>query len=124
MANLVYNQNQKLKAVGVEIPFTQEQVQEYYKCSQDPVYFITNYAKIVSLDDGIVPFIPYPYQERIINAVHNNNNIIAKIGRQLGKCVDGSTAINIRNKKTGEIISLSIGEFYELIKNQEVPDLS
>jgi ABC-type dipeptide/oligopeptide/nickel transport system ATPase subunit len=31
-----------------------------------------------------------------------------------GKCVLGETLINIRNKKTGEIISIPIGEFYDM----------
>ena len=81
----VYNKNNNLKAAGVQIEFTPDQVQEYIKCSQDPIYFIETYAKIVSLDRGIVPFKLYPYQIRIIDAFHNNRKVIAKIGRQLGK---------------------------------------
>ena len=39
-----YNNNPNLKAAGVQINFTPEQIQEYIKCSQDPVYFIENYC--------------------------------------------------------------------------------
>ena len=51
-----YLGNPNLKPGGVGIEFTKEQVQEYLKCSQDPIYFIKNYVKIVSLDEGLVPF--------------------------------------------------------------------
>jgi ABC-type cobalamin/Fe3+-siderophores transport system ATPase subunit len=35
-----------------------------------------------------------------------------------GKCVDINTNIRLRNKKTGEIIETTIGEFYEIQKKQ------
>ena len=51
-----YNANPLLKAAGVNIPFTQEEVQEYVKCSKDPIYFIKKYCKIISLDHGLINF--------------------------------------------------------------------
>ena len=41
-----YLGNPNLKPGGVGIEFTKEQVQEYLKCSQDPIYFIMNYMII------------------------------------------------------------------------------
>lgn len=81
----VYNNNPHLKAAGVQLQFTEEQVSEYLKCAEDPLYFIENYAKVVSLDKGIVPFTPYPYQRRIIKSIHENRNTIVKLFRQSGK---------------------------------------
>ncbi len=74
-----------LKAVGVQIEWTEETAREYARCSKDPEYFIRNYCKIVSLDKGIVTFDPYPYQLRCIKAMHNNRNVIGKLFRQAGK---------------------------------------
>ena len=51
-----YLGNENLKSSGVDIQFTQEQIEEYLKCKEDPVYFAKNYIKIISLDEGIVPF--------------------------------------------------------------------
>ena len=38
---------------------------EYQKCMQDPAYFARTYVKIISLDEGLVPFDLYPYQEEM-----------------------------------------------------------
>ena len=51
-----------LRAPGQEIPLTPEQTEEYIKCSVDPMYFLTHYYTITSLDQGEVLFDPYPYQ--------------------------------------------------------------
>jgi len=80
-----YLGNQNLKASGVSVPFTEEQVKEYLKCSKDPVYFIKTYIKIVSLDEGLVPFDLWDFQEDIIEKVHSNRFVIAKLPRQTGK---------------------------------------
>ena len=85
MATDKYLGNQNLKAAGVSVPFTEEQVQEYLKCSKDPVYFIKKYIKIVSLDEGLVPFELWDFQEDIVEKVHNNRFVIAKLPRQTGK---------------------------------------
>ena len=55
------------------------------KCAKDPIYFIKNYVRIVSLDEGLVPFEMYDFQEDIVNKVHNNRFVIAKLPRQTGK---------------------------------------
>ena len=80
-----YLGNQNLKPAGVEVPFSEEDVKEYVKCSQDPVYFVRKYIKIVSLDEGLIPFDLYDYQEDIIQTVHANRFVIAKLPRQTGK---------------------------------------
>ena len=46
--------------------FTKEQILEFMKCAGDPVYFAKNYMKIVSLDEGLVQFNPYHFQEKLI----------------------------------------------------------
>lgn len=85
MTLLTYLKNPRLKAAGVLVEYTQDQVEDYIKCSKDPVYFIEKYCKIVSLDHGVVPFELFPYQKRMIEAIHNNKNSLGKMGRQLGK---------------------------------------
>jgi len=82
---LFYNSNTLLKAAGIKIPFTEDQVQEYIKCANDPIYFIDNYCKIISLDFGLIPFKLYPCQVEKVNIIHNNRKVILMEGRQQGK---------------------------------------
>lgn len=80
-----YLGNPNLKPARQTVAFTQEQVDEYVKCSEDPVYFMKKYIKIISVDHGLVPFDLWDFQEDLVNLVHNNRFVIAKFPRQTGK---------------------------------------
>jgi hypothetical protein len=80
-----YLGNQRLKKVGVELSYTEEQVAEIIKCTEDPVHFIKNYVKIVNVDRGLVPFDMWPFQEEMVKTFHENRFCIAKMPRQVGK---------------------------------------
>ena len=83
--NDVYLGNPNLKKAGTPIQFTKKQVQEWIKCKKDPIYFATHYIKIISLDEGLVPFDMYDFQRRILQDFHENRFNIAKLPRQTGK---------------------------------------
>lgn len=80
-----YLGNTNLKAAGVNINFSEKQVEEYVRCAADPVYFIKNYVKIISLDKGTVPFSMYHFQEEMVELCHKNRFVISKMPRQSGK---------------------------------------
>lgn len=82
---LYYLGNEKLKAAGVKIPFTQFQATEYLKCADDPIYFIENYVKIVNLDGGIVLMKLHPFQKEIIKTYRTERKVIQLAPRQTGK---------------------------------------
>ena len=108
-----YLGNARLKRVGVELSYTEDQLKEIVKCTEDPVYFIRNYVKIVNVDKGLVPFEMWDFQENMVREFHDNRFVIAKMPRQVGKCFCINTPIRLRNKKTGEIVEMTVGEFYE-----------
>ena len=83
--NSVYLGNPNLKKANVATNFTPDQVEEFIKCSEDPVYFIRNHIKIVSLDEGVIPFQLYEFQETMVQRFHDNRFNIAKLPRQSGK---------------------------------------
>ena len=85
MSDNVYLGNPNLKKANTQIEFTEEQILEFLKCKEDPVYFARNYIKIVSLDEGLVPFNMYPFQEKLIQNFHDNRFNICKMPRQTGK---------------------------------------
>ena len=81
----VYLGNPLLKKANVQQEFTKEQILEFMACKNDPVYFAKNHVKIVSLDEGLVPFRPYDFQEKLIENFHANRFNICKMPRQTGK---------------------------------------
>ena len=81
----VYLGNPNLKKANTPIEFTEEQINEWIRCKNDPVYFANNYIKIVSLDEGLTQFHPYHFQEKLINRFHENRFNICKMPRQTGK---------------------------------------
>ena len=80
-----YLGNPNLKKVNQPKEWTQKEIEEYQKCMDDPLYFIETYIKIVSLDEGLVPFKPYNFQKDMIGTFHNNRFTICKLPRQSGK---------------------------------------
>ena len=80
-----YLGNPNLKKANVAQEWTKEEVEEYTKCMKDPIYFIQQYIKIVSLDEGLVPFTLYDFQKEMVGTFHNNRFTICKLPRQSGK---------------------------------------
>ena len=85
MTDSVYLGNPNLKKANVAQEWTREEVEEYAKCMKDPIYFIQHYIKIVSLDEGLVPFKLYDFQKEMVGTFHNNRFTICKLPRQSGK---------------------------------------
>ena len=85
MSNDVYLGNPLLKRANTAIQFTKEQIEEYIKCKEDPIYFAQNYVQIVTLDHGLQPFKTYDFQEKLIKNFHESRFNICKMPRQTGK---------------------------------------
>jgi hypothetical protein len=80
-----YLGNPLLKKANTAIQFTEEQIIEFARCQDDPIYFAKNYIQIVTLDYGLQPFKPYPFQETMIERFHNYRFNVCKLPRQSGK---------------------------------------
>lgn len=76
-----------LRAPGQNIPLTPEQTEEYIKCSLDPMYFLSHYYTITSLDQGEIIFNPFDYQRDFLQTIVENRFIAILAARQLGKSV-------------------------------------
>ena len=81
----IYLGNPNLKKANTQIQFSANQIEEFMRCKNDPIYFTQKYVKIVSLDEGLVPFKPYKFQEKLIKRFHKNRFNICKMPRQTGK---------------------------------------
>ena len=89
----IYLGNPNLKKANVAQEFSAEQIEEFMRCAGDPVYFAKTYMKIVSLDEGLVQFSPYDFQEKLIKNFHENRFNICKMPRQTGKRVNGFNSL-------------------------------
>jgi hypothetical protein len=82
-----YLGNPNVRGADVEHPWTKEELIEYKKCLDDPVYFAKEYCKIIHLDDGLVPFTLYPYQETMFEHFEDYRFNIILACRQSGKSI-------------------------------------
>ncbi len=85
MADEIYLGNPNLKKANTAVEFTKEQVIEFVRCKNNPVYFSQQHVKIVTLDEGLKGFEPYDFQEKLIRNFHDNRFNICKMPRQTGK---------------------------------------
>lgn len=82
-----YKGNPLVKRDGIQQEWNQGDVTEYIKCMRDPVYFAETYAKIISLDKGLVSFNLYPYQREMFQQFNENRFSIVLACRQSGKSI-------------------------------------
>jgi hypothetical protein len=80
-----YLGNPRLKRINMPMQLTEDQVHEFIRCSKDPIYFIENYVKIITLDKGFVQIKLYPFQRQAVQDINDNRRVIVKAGRQVGK---------------------------------------
>jgi len=87
LQNEAYLGNPNVKRDGVLQVWTPELLQIYKKCMDDPIYFAEEYVKVISLDQGLVPFKLYPYQKEMFGHFNDNRFSIILACRQSGKSI-------------------------------------
>ena len=80
------------------------------------MHFLLNYFYIIHPTKGREIIKPFPYQLGLLDAMSKHRFSINLLSRQLGKCVCYDTYVKVRNKKTGEIMEIQIGDFFNLVK--------
>jgi len=83
--NDFYLNNPNLPRANYQHAFTQNEIDEFKKCANDPVYFAKTYMKIINVDEGLVPFAMWDFQEEMVQTFHENRFAICKLPRQVGK---------------------------------------
>ena len=82
-----YNGNNRVKKHGVQQVWNFHNLIEYKLCSMSAQYFARNYCKIYSLDDGLVDFNLYDYQDKMFDHFDKNRFSIVLACRQSGKSI-------------------------------------
>ena len=88
-----YHGNPNLKPLAYQHDFSEEEIKEYVKCKENPVYFIETYVKIITLDKGLQPFKLYDCQKKKVDVIMNNRRVVLMEGRQQGKTVTSAACI-------------------------------
>lgn len=77
--------NTHLRPAGLPVIMTPEQMREYIKCMDDPLYFVDRYIKIIDVDEGVIEFHPYEYQKKMIKTFDKKRFTVVMAPRQCGK---------------------------------------
>jgi hypothetical protein len=80
-----YRGNPLIKRDGIQINWTPDMLAEYIKCSQDPIYFLETYMKIIHPDDGLIPFNMWDFQKQMLRNFQEWRENIVLTARQVGK---------------------------------------
>lgn len=89
-----------------------ELLNEFTKCKEDPVYFISNYIKVTHPVRGLVPFKLYPFQVEMLEAIKTHRFNVLRKFRQAG-CTTISAAYSlwmIVFQKHKQVVILSKGD--------------
>lgn len=120
-----FDDDKYIKKPNTAVAYTDEQILQLRKCN-DPVngamYFMENFLYIKHPMRGAILFEPYDYQRELIECMATHRKTVLLCGRQLGKCLDGSTMIKIKNKTTGESKEVSMADFHLMVAgdNKEI----
>lgn len=94
---------------------------ETEKCKEDFNYFCSEYVKIIHPIKGEVPFVLFPYQERLFDAIQKDKHVICKTFRQGGftqfMCVHALWKCLFFPNQTNLIVSKSDRESVVIGKN-------
>lgn len=96
------------------IQYTEQQIRELQNCVRDPLYFCKNFVKVRDTQKGLVPFIPYPYQGRLITAFYERRFTVAMCARQLGKTTCAASFLLWEAMFRPDITILIVGNTYNM----------
>lgn len=104
--------------------YTVMQKLEYIKCMRDCVYFTEKYVKIISIDDGIIPFKLYKFQKKLLRLYSDNRFSIAMQCRQSGKTQTTASFIlhfnNFTTAKTTAVLANKASQAREILSRVQM----
>lgn len=112
--------NDYVKQPNIDHDYTEEQIKEVFKCSQDLGYFL-KYVKIISLDKGLIQFKPFEYQKAMLKMFKENRYCIVLSSRQSGKCVTGDQEIVIMPKRGGRPFKTTMANHFSKVPHNPRP---
>jgi hypothetical protein len=125
-----FNRDTELRASNIPFKMTDDEMEEYQKCYDNPEYFIDKYCKFMT-DKGMSTVQLRDYQTKVIDlvtaesydedlddAVPTNRNIIWLASRQVGKCVSPSVSISCKKNESVENVNADLLQTYLCYKKK------
>lgn len=113
------NKEGLLRAGIVGKEYTKLQCLDWIKCGIDAVYMAKKYVKIISIDDGLIPFNLYDFQEELLQLYQNNRFVISMQARQSGKTQVTAMYLlhflNFHEAKTSAILANKADQAQEIL---------
>lgn len=121
-----FQRDLQLRAPNIVFEMTPEEMAEYEKCYEDPLYYVSHYCKFQTDDDYQLVKLR-PFQEKVIKTVTEehfidasceklgpkNRSIIWMAARQSGKCLIFNELCNFKDELSGSNPKkISIGNKY------------
>jgi hypothetical protein len=106
-----YQGNENILRKDALFKWTDDMKAELRLCVKSILHFAESHFYIIT-EDGKKKIELYKYQKNLLKAFKNERFNVVLSSRQSGKCLASNTLIKIKNKKTGEIEEITIGEFY------------
>lgn len=94
----------------------EQMIKAIAKSKRDIVWWAENFFRIVSLNTGLSVIKLYEKQRQMLYHLVNHDRNIVLAARQTGKCVYKDTMITVRNKKTGQVETIAIEDFFNKLK--------
>jgi hypothetical protein len=82
--NIFYNGNVGTRKSNLSFLYTQEELIEYSRCYNDPLYFIDKYCKRTLTDDTQIDIKLFDYQKNVLDVVKDNKFTILLNSYQMG----------------------------------------
>jgi len=98
--------------------------EEFLKCKDDPIYFISNYIKVIHPLRGLVPFTLYPFQKKVLTEFQNHRFNILRKFRQAGcttiTCAYALWLVTFHRYKTVAVLSIGDAESTEFLDKVKI----
>ena len=111
-----------LRKSGLPFRLSEEEVNEYMKCKVNIFHFIESYCFVKSEDGEFHKITLRDYQSDIIELFNNNKLNILMASRQVGKCVDFLTDVEIYDTKKESEYKLPLFKLYFKNKSKNIYD--
>ena len=117
-ASPFYMKNTKLLKPELVYKRTKEEIDDYIKCKQDPVYFASK-CYLMSAEGGLMQCKLRDYQIDYLRHLQKNNFSIFLSCRQSGKCFSMMSSIIIK-RKNDSLFDNKLEKYYFYINNTDV----